>query len=234
MLMMMAHAAQLSGERPMLISPEMDIHALENRYDALHAKLPYQAFRRGELGHLLEAQYYKALEEMGSGKLAPMFFPDFSGIPCTPLTIHALAAEHGCTWVGLDGVYMVDNDEGLNGWEGRVSVAKGLKAGCKTSRRKVVVTNQLNREEDPRIATLDNAAYSDAYSQFCDVALKLVQGSDERINREMLAQFLKLREEDLPTYPVRIRWDLEGMEFGSLEDTEEGFAAGIDPEEMKY
>ena len=231
-LLMMAHAAQLSGERVMLVSREMDRLALENRYDALHAKLPYQAFRRGELGNVLEKQYYQALSEMEG--MASLYFPEFDG-PCTPLSIQAMARQAGVTWIGIDGVYLVDNDEGLTGWEGRMSVARGIKAAAKQDRSKWVVNNQLNREEDPRNATLDNAAYSDAYSQFCDWALKLVQGSDERINKEMLAQFLKIREEDLPTYPVRIKWDLEGMEFDSLEDEEGGgYSSGIDPAEMKY
>jgi len=67
------------------------------------------------------------------------------------------------------------------------------------------------------------------------VALKLVQGTDERLNKEMVTQFLKIREEDLPTYPVRIRWNLDEMDFASIsDDTDDSYTSGIDPEELKY
>jgi hypothetical protein len=232
MLLIMAHASQVAGNPTMVVSPEMDALALERRYDALHARLPYQAFRRGELGFQLEKHYYVVLKEMEG--MAPFYLPKFDG-PCTPMTIQALARQLGVRWVGIDGVYMLDDDEGESQWQKHFNVARGLKKGiCGTDRMICVINNQLNREDDPRTATLDNAAYSDAYSQFADIAMKLVQGSDERMNKEMLTQLMKMREEDLPTYPVRVKWDLEEMAFESLEDGAGGYVSGVNPEEMKY
>jgi replicative DNA helicase len=226
---LMAHAAQMEGTPVMLLSREMDVLALERRYDAIHAKLPYQAFRRGELGHQLEQHYYKTLDSMQG--MAGFHLPKFDG-PCTPSTIQAMARQLGVRLVAIDGVYLLDDDEGQSRWEKHYNIARGLKAGiCNTDRMVCIINNQLNREEDPRHATLDHAAYSDAYSQFADIALKLVQGTDERVNREMLMQILKIREEDMPTYPTRVRWDLEGMDFSEMGEDD---LSGVDPEQMSY
>jgi replicative DNA helicase len=227
----MAHAAQMEGVPVMLLSREMDTLALERRYDSLHAKLPYQAFRRGELGHQLEQQYYKSLESMKG--MAPFHIPKFDG-PCTPATIQAMARELKVRLVAIDGVYLLDDDEGASRWEKHYNVARGLKAGlCNTDRCVCLINNQLNREEDPRQATLDHAAYSDAYSQFADVALKLVQGPDDRANREMLMQLLKIREEDMPLHPTRVRWDFEDMDFTVSAD-DDATLSGVDPETIQY
>jgi hypothetical protein len=146
-----------------------------------------------------------------------------------------MARRLGVRWVGIDGVYLVDDDEGAAQWQKHYNVARGLKAGiCNTDRMVCVVNNQLNREEDPRNATLDHAAYSDAYSQFSDVAMKLVQGSDERLNKEMLMQLLKVREEDMPTYPTRVRWDLGEMQFNEVGEEDAAYLSGVDPESLQY
>jgi replicative DNA helicase len=224
--MLMAYAAQMEGYPVMVISREMDILALERRYDAIHAKLPYQAFRRGELGHQLEQQYYQSLDAMK--ELAPFYLPKFEG-PCTPSTIQAMARELKVKLVAIDGVYLVDDDEGQSRWEKHFNVGRGLKLGlCNTDRMVCIINNQLNRDEDPKFATLDNSAYSDAYGQFADVAMKL---NLDRENREMLMQLLKVREDDMPLDPTRVQWDLENMAFGQLDD--DSFS-GIDPEQIKY
>jgi hypothetical protein len=228
----MAHAAQMEGAPVMMLSREMDVLALERRYDAIHAKLPYQAFRRGDLGLTLELQYYASLN--GMKEMVPFYLPKFEG-PCSPSTVQAMARQLNVRLVAIDGVYLMDDDEGMTGWQKHFNIARGLKSGlCNTDRKVCLINNQLNREEDPRTATLDNAAYSDAYSQFADIALKLVQGSDERINHEMLMQILKIREEEMPAYPTRVRWDLQEMEFAQIDDDDTAHLSGVDPETLTY
>jgi RecA/RadA recombinase len=216
--LVMAHAAQMAGYNVMFVSKEMSLRSLEERYDSVHAKLPYKDFRRGKLGTLLEKQYYKTLENMES--LADFNIPDFQG-PCSPATIFAKVVELQIQFLVVDGVYMLDDDHGLKkGWEKHVNIAQDLKTYLHRQRIPGVFTNQLNREADPKDATLDNSAYSDAYGQYSDVALKVMQDSDSRMNKEMIMEALKFREEDLPARPIRVAWDFEAANLGKEAEEE--------------
>lgn len=230
-----AMAAQLSGFRAMFISPEMDRAALEARYDALYAKVPYRALRRAELGKHLEEQYRSALKELKERH--PLFIPEFDG-PCTPLAIQALAREYKVDLVVIDGVYMLSPNPGdpASGWEKHAAVAANLKKDARMDRRRLLLTNQLNRISPADEADLDNSAYSDTYGQYCDVALKLVQGADERAAKEMLIHFLKMREDEKPERAHRILWNLDTMTFGELSSAEEedADAVAVPPSDISY
>ncbi len=230
-----AIAAQKAGHSPLFISREMGNRQIMDRYDALHARLPYEAFRRGELGHALEKQYFQALEEQKN--LSEFYLPEFEG-KCTPLAILAKALENNCTFVVIDGIYMLDADPGdpQTGWEKFVAVAKSIKANlCKAHGLTVFATNQFNREKDVSEADLDQSAYSDAFAQYADIALKLYQGPDERESGEMLMGFLKLREGPLPLRARRMKWDFDKMQFGDIEGyDDDATSEGAASAEVRY
>ena len=220
MSLIQAHAAQVSGCPVLFVSKEMDNERLQQRYDALHAKLPYQAFRRGQLGVHLEKQYYSELQKMKDH--APFYLPDFEG-RCTPEIIFSKAAELKCGMVVVDGIYMLDDTHGLKaGWEKFSNISADIKRFLKRDRIVFFATNQLNREATADAATLDNSAYSDTFGQYSDVGMKITQSiEDKRINI-MRLEMLKLREEDLPNRPFRVNWNFEEMSFDEV---------GNDPEE---
>jgi hypothetical protein len=220
MTMLMSIAAQMDGATVLYIPLEMTRKSTQIRYDAMRFKLPYQAFRRGELGNQLESYYYREVRTNG---LPPFIVPDdefFEG-PITPLSIRAKIREFKVDYVVIDGVYMLADDNGMRiGWEKHDTVATDLKKMFRSENVVGVVTNQMNKDEDPRYATLDNSAYGD-YGRFADIAYKIFQGSDERISHQLLMWCLKVREEDLPLKPVALTWNFESAEFGESEQENE-------------
>lgn len=234
--LMTASSAQHAGYVPMLISPEMSTNALQDRYDAFNAKIPYDAFRRGTLEPEHEAKYFKWLEK--SKKLPPIHIPEFTfekGI--TASGIHAKARSFGCNFIAFDGVYMMTDEERSSRWEKHYNICIETKMMLKAEKWPMFITNQLNKEDDPKEATLDNSAFGDSYGMFCSVGMKIVQGADEREADEMLMYLLKLREGRLPTHPHRISWDLTNMQFegDGEEEAESSLPAGApDPSTMKF
>lgn len=229
-----ASAAQQSGKTPLLISPEMSVESTQNRYDALNAKIPYEAFQRGTLNSDQEKSYFQWLEK--SKKLPPIHIPEFSfdkGI--TAASIHAKARSLGCDFIVFDGIYMMTDEQGSSRWEKHYNICIESKMMLRAEGWPMVITNQLNKDEDPQDATLDNSAFGDSYGMFCSVGMKMVQGSDERESGEMMMYLLKMREGRLPTRPHRMTWDLDNMHFEGG-DADEGSAplSMPDPSEMRF
>jgi hypothetical protein len=230
-LLICGYAAQCAGTGVLFVSREMSVRSLEKRYDALHAKIPYQAMRKAQLGNQLEKHYFKKLLELKN--FANFEVPEFEG-PCTVSAIRAKARELGCRMVIIDGIYMLDDEEGVKtGWEKHFNIAKQVAYGlCKADQRSVLASNQLNREADQWDATLDNGAFGDAYGMFCSVAFKLMRGADERVAKQLKVQMLKMREEDCPPRPQRLTWDFERMVFqseGQESEEEDSEETVVDP-----
>lgn len=219
-----AIAAQLHGIRVLVVSREMSNKKLALRYDSLIARLSYKTFKQGKLGKLGEKHYREQLERIKKLQSLFLYEHDFTkNALCTPGAVHARARELKCQMVVIDGVYMMDSDSGVSsGWEMHFDIGRGLKGMCKADGMIVLATNQMNSEDDPKEATLDNCAYGKAYGQFADIGMKMFRGKDEILAKEMKEQFLKTREEECPQRPQTINWDFEEMQFHSLDDDDGG------------
>lgn len=223
-LLKMAVEAWLAQANPLIVSMEMPRERIERRLDAIWAKVPYKALRRGLLGIHAEDHYTESLESLRAA--APLHIVTRKRVK-TPQDIGILVEQLNPGVVLVDGFYKMRPSGGAKfraHWERMVDLIDELQEFAQDKSVPVLVSTQFNREQTRKSgkgrkkeskgdddAGVEDLAFSDAIAMNADVVLALLWPDDLRAADEICLKLLKNREDERKAWSMK--FDLESMEF---------------------
>jgi replicative DNA helicase len=192
-LLMQARQAWLDGYKVLFVGTEMSRIKLALRFYAIHFKLPYKEFRRGQLSSIREEEIRKDIlameKEPGLDVVGDDFDPEIAEIEAA-----VDASQPDILFV--DGVYLVKN-KGRDRHERVSNTIDDLKRLARRRGIPVVVTTQFNREVASNSrsgVSLGNIGITDVIAWSSDVVFAMYQTDDMKEDSMMGFRPLKLRE----------------------------------------
>lgn len=197
------------GKTPGLFTFEMGAKQIARRFDAVHAGLPYQRFRSGQLSYEQYELWKSTLKDMQGGR--PFWvIADEAGTSGVS-AIEAKIDQYGLDIAYIDGAYLIDDEEeGESGWQRIANVFWSLKRLARRKKIPIIVSHQFNKDAKGDKGSADDLAYSDV-QKWADLIVGMYRTDDLRLNKEMLFRILKQREGE--QYEWVSEWDLERMTF---------------------
>lgn len=204
-LLNMLVAAWRQGYRPLFISKEMSEEEVSRRIDSLLCHLPWEKFRKGELGRYQELKYRVYLKKLLTID-RPIYISDEETIEKSGvLNIAAKIQEYKPDIVFVDGAYLLSDDEGAKGKvEQLFNVSQSLKRQAKACEVPIIASVQRGKEAG-------GTQWASALKQDPDVLFE-VRGEPESSTRNLVG--LKIREGRL--VDEIIKFDFSAMNFASV------------------
>jgi replicative DNA helicase len=217
-MLMMARQAWMDGKKVLFVGTEMNRITLAMRFFALHFALPYQDFRHGQLGDLVEEKLDESIRLISSETGINVVGDDFDA----EINEIIMAVEQTRPdIVFVDGLYLVKN-AGYDRHARVSNTADDLKRMAKRLSIPVIASTQFNREVGANTKTAVSAAnigISDVIGWDADVAIGQYQLDDMKEDKIMGFRPLKVREgvgSDFFT-----EWDFDEMSFRQKATEEE-------------
>jgi replicative DNA helicase len=217
-MLMMARQAWMDGKKVLFVGTEMNRITLAMRFFALHFALPYQDFRHGQLGDLVEERLDESIRLISSETGINVVGDDFDA----EINEIIMAVEQTRPdIVFVDGLYLVKN-AGHDRHTRVSNTADDLKRMAKRLSIPVIASTQFNREVGANTKTAVTAAnigISDVIGWDADVAIGQYQLDDMKEDKVMGFRPLKVREgigSDFFT-----EWDFDEMSFKQKATEEE-------------
>ena len=211
---LLALEAWRNGHKTLYATTEISRIRIAMRFLAAAYKLPYNEFRRGKLDMFTEKRFREQLKEIMDDQ---QLFVAGGNFDFRVETFSAAIDEIDPEFVILDGAYLL-KVEGKNRTERAATAFDELKRLANVHEKPIVVTTQFNREAKQDIVSsnkLEHIGLTDVAGWNADIVYALAQTKDMKRDKEMLFQPLKTREGVGNT--VKVRWDLDLMEFPELE-----------------
>ena len=210
-LMLAKHAWAL-GKRVLFVTTEMSRLNIARRFVALHLRLPFKQFRRGQLGEFVEKQVEGELKALAETDGFYIIGGDFN---FTFEDLETAIDEAEPDLLIVDGAYLM-KAAGTNRTERAASAFDELKRVGKRHKFPVVATSQFNREVKAGAAdtiSLERIALTDTASWNADTVIAINRTEDMR--RDNLAEMilLKNREGSGTGEPVTLNWNFDEMLF---------------------
>jgi len=217
------------GIRSLLVTKEMAVRQIIQRFDAAHARIAHKRLRSGELTTDEYERYRETLEQMEESRVPFLVSGDDEGTGGVSGILAKIDRYRpGVVWI--DGLYLIEDErrgKGEAGWEKLKNVTGDLKAVARQRGIPIIVSHQFSKEGREDQGSADTLAYGDIQKWF-DGILGMYQSEDLRLNREMMFKLLKHREGERCEFVAN--WDLENMLFeekgAALDDV--GVDAGED------
>lgn len=216
MLVLVAAKLQEMGLVPLIVTREMAVREIDVRFDAVKAKVPHAGLRVGDLTPDQEERYRVALSNIGEEEDFWVTDDTSSG---TLTGLRAKVEKRKPDMLLVDGAYLMQDEQGNQGWEATTELTRGLKRLAKEMDIPVLISHQINRDGAGKQATTANLAYSDSVGQDSDVVIIMYQDEDMRLSLLMLIKLVKQR--DGQHGELTSNWDLGAMDFGEAEAEED-------------
>lgn len=237
MLLKMALEAWLAEKNPLIVSMEMPRDRIERRLNAMWARVPYGALRKGLLGMHVEGHFRESLEALREA--APLHIVTRKRAK-TPQDVAILIEQLKPGAVFIDGFYkMKPSGRGSYRahWERMVDLIDELQELAQDKETPLLVSTQFNREQTKKSgkgrkkeskgdddAGVEDLAFSDAIAMNADVVLALLWPDELRADDAICLKLLKNREDERKAWSVK--FDLDKMDFD--ETAEWGGSGGSD------
>jgi replicative DNA helicase len=219
-MLRLAYAAWRAGYRVMFVNKELPDEMMDRRFDALHAKLPYERFRTGDLTDVEEQRYEKAMADLDAA-FAAGAVPDFRWVHgvSTVSGIDAKVEEFKPDILFIDGAYLlIDEEKARQAWEQQQNLSRGFKRIAQVQKVPTIISIQAGRGADQKKSktqmTMSDARGSDAFAQDVDILIGLEQSDDDRVNNVL--NLLPLAVREARPEPIRVGWDFDTMESKDL------------------
>lgn len=204
------------GYRVLYITTEISKRRIAGRFYAVRNKLPYKAFRRGNLSKDKEAEFKKAVYELRDHEGLYVVGGDFD---FTAPALEAAIEESQPDMMVLDGAYLI-KAEGKSRTEMAANVFNDLKRLLHRHQITGVITSQLNRQantKDKSTVNTETIALTDAAGWNSDVVVGMIQSEDDKAAKRMFFKPLKVREGE--GKEIELIWDFTTMTFDELPET---------------
>jgi len=209
-MLMLALTAWLEGKKVLFVGTEMTRMKLAFRFYALHLKLPYNEFRKGQLGTLQESKMRESIENLSKEDGIDVVGDDFNAeIKEIELAVEQVRPDI----LFVDGLYLVKN-LGKSRHERVSNTADDLTRLAKRHDIPVIASTQFNRDVASNSRTSVDAAnvgITDVIGWNCSVMFALFQTEDMKEDKIMGFRPLKLREGE--GHDFFSKWDFGTMDF---------------------
>jgi len=211
-MLRVALAAWQAGYKVLFVNKELPDEMMENRSDAIGAKLPYEKLRTGALTMFEEQRLEQYLKDLEANPPSDWWWlHDVSNVSA----IRAKVEEYKPDIVFIDGAYLLEDEMGgRTEREQQKNLSRNIKRLAQKTKLPVIISIQLNRDGDQKKSktqlTMSNVYGSDAFAQDVDLLIGLEQSDDQRMNRQLQITPLAVREAE--GKPIIVGWDFDTME----------------------
>lgn len=214
-MLMMARHAWMNGKKVLFIGTEMARLKLAIRFYAIHLKLPYKEFRRGQLGEYQENALMEgiknSLNEEGLDIVGDNFNSNMSEIESAVDLVEPDIAF-------IDGIYLVKN-RGKDRHTMVSNTADDIKRLARSRNIPFVASHQFNRTagaNDKASISAENIGITDVIGWNADVMYGLWQTDDMKDDSLMGFKPLKMREGEGREFMSK--WEFGEMVFDQVDD----------------
>lgn len=214
------HATKL-GKRVLIVSPEMNVIEVGERFFAIEAGVAYSDVISGSLSQLTgpdgrsaEERYFEALDGTGNG---PYIIDDEDKL--TAAHLESVIARTSPDLVAIDAAYLLPIGKG-NRYERIISVVEWMRHISKVFHVAVVATSQLTKEAEKKGAIGQVAvALTDTINWDTHNLFALKQTPEMRDDGKLSIIPIKVRRmAKLFGRPeIDILWDMDNMRFDEIE-----------------
>jgi replicative DNA helicase len=214
MLLLSAMFAHMGFYRPLFIGFEMSNEEQEERHDAIRAGVSHKKLRDGTLS----ADEYRELEKMTRRMESnpPMIFTADATSTSTLSGISALVEKYKPDVVYVDGVYMVDDENGepKGSPQALTNITRGFKKmsqnlGIPFAISTQVLTWKMDRKKGVTTASI---GYSSSFAQDADVLIGVEPTEDDNVNKIKI-----LDGRNVKRMEIYVQWDWDEGTFVELE-----------------
>jgi len=211
-LVLFMREAVRQGERPLLVSMEMQSSTIIDRFDAMYSEIAYQDFRSGLLGVDGIDRYIAMLKKMAGEQ--PMWVAG-NGLIQTPADVGVLIQDLKPTMVLIDGLYLMQPSMGK--WPDkykRVSmVVDEISTMVQRLGTPIIGSTQFNRtlKTNTLKGYTEQVGYAYEIMQNAHVVIGLFRDDDLTISNRMIVTLMKQREGK--RLNMLVNWDLDNMNF---------------------
>jgi intein/homing endonuclease len=220
--LMLAQHAWAKGKRVLFVTTEMARLNIARRFVALHLRLPFKQFRRGQLGEFVEKKVEAELKALAEKDGFYIIGGDFN---FTFEDLETSIDEAEPDLLIVDGAYLM-KAQGVSRTERAAAAFDELKRVGKRHKIAVAATSQFNREVKNNAAdtiSLERIALTDTASWNADVVIAVIRTEDMRRDNKAEMRVLKNRE-GVTGEPVGMWWNFDEMRFDELPKTGGGDA----------
>lgn len=226
--LIMANACHYSGKVPQFISYEMSVDEQLSRWDALRAKVDYNAILTG---NLTDKEMDRIERQM---RLAKNMQPYHMSEDATGLTtlsaLDAKLAENRPDALYVDGVYLMDDENGepKGSPQALTNITRGFKRMAQKWDMPIIVTTQVlswklaNRRT--RAITADSIGYTSSFVQDADLVLGVERNPD--MDDQSIIRVVEART--APRGEVHVAWDWSTMNFEEVDYDSEDLDSSYD------
>ncbi len=200
--------AYLKDYTPMMFSLEMEADALFKRWDAMAAKLNYQALRGLELNPAEEERWQKFGEKASAARAdKDILVVDDVGGRFTVDRVYAEMVRHKPDIVGIDYISLMEATGNKQAplWQQVGEISRNLKQMARSLHIPIVVVSQTNVSSAKEGANLDNISYARSVGHDSDISFGLHRDDDMKKNNQMELRIAKNR--DGPEETLLLYWD---------------------------
>jgi replicative DNA helicase len=221
MLMKMAFNAWMAGKTPLVISLEMEKHAIARKFDAMFAGIDYNKIKHLELPEVQLRRWRQKLQEVeGRGCDIPIID---SIRECTPDHVFAETVRHSPDIVFIDYLSLMrssrPNSSSSSQWQTITEITQDMKQNARTLRVPMVAAAQTNREGFKRGVDLENVGQSISIVWDSDIIVALWATDEMKEANRIDLNLLKNRDGRLGQ--LRGVWDHKHADYREWRDGEE-------------
>jgi replicative DNA helicase len=214
--------AWMKDKRVLIVSPEMSKDEIAERFFTIHSDVSYYNVITGQLPTVMEQKFVNTINgEVGKDGLWIMDSDD----DLSPRGIDAAIRACNAELVAVDSIY----DLHIKGdrRERAVEALGWMKRSCKELGYSSIGFAQQNRtaelsEKKGGGARLGTIALADEIGQDVHAVYALIQNKDDKDDKVMKFKNLKLRRGQYKKPEIKVHWDFDRMEFGEIEEEDEG------------
>jgi replicative DNA helicase len=196
----------------LFLTREMRPKAIHKRFDAIASKVPYSAFRRGMLTKDEEERYKGYLKKVEDKENNPPFVVMGYSMEEKSATVSSLIPkvekhlmDGGALFV--DGLYLMEDDQGETDWKGLVNIGRDLKNLGQNYNIPVIASTQAKIEGKGYIPQMENIAYARYLAQYVDALLSIAMDKKDKISRLANIFLLAQREGDIGNFPINFQFE---------------------------
>jgi replicative DNA helicase len=197
------HVHQHTGKTPGFFSGEMPVAQIQTRLAALRARLPYAAFRSGQLTAKQTMRFRKALRELRESP--PFMICKVDGVGEGAIAeVRAKCEEYQIDLAICDGIYFWMEDESHKAFR---TITRGLKKTVADALKiPVVGITQANRgAEKDKGKTTQGVAFGDSLAQDCDQLMYVIRDQQHEDQDEVLITMPAMREAKGGTFSIHAK-----------------------------
>jgi len=216
-----------NNKRVLFVTSEMSERHIRTRMHALSSRVSWNRFRAGTLNDEEKKRWQDTMEIFKKkGDNVKILQPALieGGISVSGISSEVEIIQPDV--VIIDGLYLLKDDWGekTGSWQAIKNIAYQIKRDANKFNIPYITTSQMGRTGEQGKQTKRDIMYSYSLVQICDMALEIWRDEDMIENKEMRIKILKARDRE-PTLEVKVRWDLDKMDFRCLSvDSEEGIS----------